>query len=169
MPTYSDSQREYWVKRPRETIHFDTVEFYHPDFGYERLVANQYEDRQFSVNDTLETFQAVAMKVPKVTNQSTDDTQQAMLSFGRIGKNFRETLLKITPLGSIKYSIVAVIRQYEGGIAAPIYERRLYVDKDGISIDANNVSVRLSVNNPAKLTNEAAFYSPSKWIGLQTT
>ncbi len=169
MPDYSTQQREYWVKRPEDVIQFDTVEFFHPDFGYIRLVANQFSDREFDVDGNLETFQAVAMEVPKVTNQSTDNTQQATLFFGRIGKQFRETLLQITPLGAVKFSIEVKLRQYQGGITAPIYERRLYVDKDGISIDSNNVNVRLSVNNPAKLTNEAAFYSPSKWLGLQTT
>ena len=60
-----------------------------------------------------------------------------------------------------------LLRQYEENIVLPIYERRLYVDKNGISINADSVNVRLSVDNPAKLTNEQAFYDPDLWVGLR--
>ncbi len=167
-PTYSQSQREYWSKRPANVLQFFTVEFFHPDFGFIRLVQNQFSDKVFDVDGSPETFQAVAMQVPQVTNQSTDTTKAGTIRFGRIGTQVREALLMITPLGAIDFSIQVKLRQYEDGITEPIYERRLYVNKNGVNINADSVSVQLSVDNPAKLSNETAFYDPSIWTGLQT-
>jgi len=168
-PFYSDQQREYWVKRPGDIklFQFWTVEFQHPDFGFVRLVENQFVDKQFDVDGTLETFTAVSMQVPKVTNQETDTTKAGTIIFGRIGIQFRRKLFMITPLGAITSPITVKLRQYQKNLVSPIYERRLYVAKDGISITAENVNVRLSVDNPAKLTQESQFYDPSIWIGLR--
>ncbi len=166
-PTFSQQQREYWVKRPADLLQFMTVEFEHPDFGFVRLVANQFSDKQFDVDATLETFTAVSMDVPKVTNQSTDSTRAGTIIFGRIGIEFRKKLLMITPLGAITDPITVKLRQYQEGVTLPTYERRLYVARDGISIGSENVNVRLSVDNPAKLTQEGQFYDPAVWVGLK--
>lgn len=166
-PTYSQKQREYWNTRPADILQFFTVEFFHPDFGYVRLVQDQFSDKIFDVDGTPETFQAVAMKLPSVTNQSTDSTRAGVISFGRIGTQFRQKLFMITPFGAITYPIQVKIRQYEYGVTSAIYERRLYVNKNGITINADAVSVQLSVDNPAKLANEGAFYDPALWTGLR--
>lgn len=167
-PTFSQKQREYWVKRPADLLQFMTVEFQHPDFGFVRLVANQFTDKQFDVNGVLETFTAVSMEVPKVTNQSTDSTQAGTVVFGRIGIEFRRKLLQITPLGAIKNPITVKLRQHQEGVTLPTYERRLYVAKNGIAIGSENVNVKLSVDNPAKLTQESQFYDPAVWTGLKS-
>lgn len=166
-PFYSQEQREYWVKRPGGIAKFMTVEFHHPDFGFIRLVADQFFDVKLSVNGILENFTAVSMDLPNVTNQSTDSTRAGAITFGRIGIEFRKKLMQITPLGSITSPITVRLRQYQEDIVLPIYERRLYVAKDGISIGSESVSVRLSVDNPAKLTQESQFYDPSMWVGLK--
>lgn len=166
-PTFSQLQREFWVKRPGNITQFMTVEFQHPDFGFIRLVAEQSISLKFDVDGTLETFNGVAMQVPKVTNQSTDSTRAGTIIFGRIGINFRKKLLEITPLGAITDPITVMLRQYQENITLPVYQRRLYVAKDGISIGSDNVNVRLSVDNPAKLTQESQFYDPAIWIGLK--
>lgn len=166
-PTFSQLQREYWIKRPADLLQFMTVEFEHPDFGFIRLVANQFSDKIFDVDGTPETFQAVSMQVPKVTNQESDTTKAGTVTFGRIGLQFRKTLLQITPLGAITSPITVRLRQYQDGVTAPVYDRRLYVAKDGITISSENVSVRLSVDNPAVLTQEQQFYDPFVWPGLQ--
>lgn len=166
-PTFSELQREYWVKRPSDLLQFMTVEFQHPDFGFIRLVENQFTDKTFDVDGTPELFTATTMRTPKVTNQETDTTKAGTIVFGRIGLNFRNTLMKITPLGAITSPIQVKLRQYQDGVVEPVYERRLYVANDGITITSENVSVRLSVDNPAVLTEEAQFYNPSVWRGLQ--
>lgn len=164
MPTYSDTQLEYWAQRPADVIKYMTVEFSHPDFGFIRLVDNIAPTLQFDVNGQLETFQGVAMDVPEVTNQTTDETQAGTIVFGRIGTDVRMKLMEITPLGAILYPITVKLRQYESG--DNIYERTLYVNREGISISADSVNVRLSVDNPSKLANEQAFYSIETWVGL---
>ena len=169
MTTYSQQQREYWHKRPANIIKYMTVEFYHPDFGYIRLVANQFNDKVFDVNGGDETFTAVSMEIPQVTNQSTNTNRAAALTFGRIGIEVRNKLLEITPVGAISNPISVTIRQYEQvdeDTPVNIYERSLYVSKNGITIGIDTVTVELSVDNPAKLTNQTAFYDPAVWIGL---
>ena len=162
-PTYSESQRKYWTQRPAKIVKFDTVDFYHPDFGNIRLVANQFSDKILNG----ESYQAVSMEFPQITNQTTDTTQAGTIQFGRIGTNVRKKLLEITPFGAIKYPITATLRQFENGITLPIYERTLFVDQSGIRIGSEAVTVQLSVDNPSKLTNKSAFYDPALWKGLQ--
>ena len=162
-PTYSEAQRNYWTQRPADVLKFDTVDFYHPDFGNIRLVANQYSDKILDGS----SYQAVAMDFPQVTNQTTDTTKAGTIQFGRIGTNVRRKLLQITPFGAIKYPITATLRQFEDGVTLPIYERQLFVDQSGIRINADSVTVQLSVDNPSKLTNKTAFYDPKEWVGLQ--
>jgi hypothetical protein len=166
-PTYSATQREYWTRRPANLIKYDAVTFYHPDFGYIRLVGNQLSDKIFDVDGTLQTFQAVSMEVPQVTNQMTDQTKAGTIQFGRIGTDVRQKLLMITPLGGIQYPITVMLYQYQRDIVEPIYERRLYVSKSGIRINSDAVTVQLSVDNPSKLTNKSAFYDPALFKGLQ--
>mgnify|MGYP003643402267 FL=1 len=163
MPTYSNAQRKYWAQRPANVLKFDTVDFSHPDNGNIRLVANQFSDKTLNGD----TYQAVAMEFPQITNQTTDSTKAGSIQFGRIGTQVRQWLLAITPLGAIKYPITATLRQFEDGVTLPIYERRLFVDQNGISINADSVNVKLSVDNPSKLTNKTAFYDPALWKGLQ--
>lgn len=167
-PTFSQLQREYWVKRPADLLQFMTIEFQHPDFGFIRLVQDQFSDKIFDVDGSPETFRAASMKLPKVTNQETDTTRAGTVTFGRIGLEFRKELMKITPLGAITSPITAKLRQYQDGVTAPVYSRRLYVAKDGITITSDSVAVQLSVDNPARLTNEAQFYDPAQWRGLQS-
>lgn len=162
-PTYSDSQREYWVKRPADIAKYDTAVFYHPDFGVIRLIANQFSDKVLNGN----SYQAVSMQIPSVTNQTTDTTKAGTVQFGRIGTDVRKALKKITPVGAIKNPITATLQQFEEGIEMPIYERQLFVDRSGIRINADSVTIQLSVDNPSKLTNKKAFYDPSEWVGLQ--
>ncbi|PHR55967.1 MAG: hypothetical protein COA43_14715 [Robiginitomaculum sp.] len=160
---YSQQQKEFLAKRPADVIQYDTVEFFHPDFGYIRLLANQFSDQVFEGV----SYQAASMQLPKVTSQSTDDTRAGSVIFGRIGVIVRQKLLQITPLGAIKYPIKATLRQFQSGVKT--YERRLYVGRDGVSIGVDNAEFRLSVDNPAKLANEGAFYDPSVFLGLQTS
>ncbi len=167
-PTFSELQRNYWVRRPADLLQFMTAEFQHPDFGFIRLVQGQFSNKIFDVDGSPETFRAASMTLPKVTNQQTDSTRAGDITFGRIGFEFRKELMKITPLGAITSPITVKLRQYQDGVTAPVYSRRLYVAKDGITITSESVSVRLSVDNPARLTEESSFYDPEQWRGLQS-
>ena len=118
-------------------------------------------DRQKHFKLHLCEFRKLPIKAPI-------QRELALFVFGRIGSDVRQKLLMITPLGAINSPIQVKLRQYEDGVVAPIYERRLYVNKNGININADSVSIQLSVNNPAKLTNEGAFYDPDVWTGLRT-
>lgn len=167
LETYSEKQREYWVKRPANVLQFMTLELFHPDFDFIRLVANQFSNKTFLVGNDLQEFTAVSMVLPAVTNQETDSTRAGAITFGNLGLNFRRELLKITPFGAIMFPITVMLRQYEDGVDEPIYQRRLYVGNNGITISTDNVSIQLSVDNPARLTKQDQFYDPEVWTGLQ--
>ena len=161
--TYSQAQREWWAKRPKDRLKYMAVVFYHPDFGYIRLVGNQQSDKSLGGN----TFQAVSMVLPSVTNQSSDNQSPGSIQFGRIGTDVRRKLMQITPLGAIKYPITAQLLQFEQGIFEPIYDRSLFVASNGIQIGSDNVNIQLAIDNPSKLTDKKSFYDPSEWVGLQ--
>jgi len=165
MSNYTVEEAEYLNMRPANVIVYNTAEFYHPDFGHVYLVQDQIFDKQLTVDGVPKTFQATQMKVPDVTAQSTDTTEAGNVNFGNVGLYFREKLAQITPLGAIKYPIECKIRKHKND--SVIYERSLYVANDGITIDPDNVSVKLSVDNPAKLTTTALFYDPALFVGLQ--
>ncbi len=160
--TYSQQQREYWAKRPANVIKYMTVTFYHPDFDYIRLVANQYATKTFDGDD----YQPVSMQLPEVTNQSSDQTDLGNIVFGKGGVQVKEKIEMITPLGGIKHPITVTLRQYEG--TGKIFEKTVLVAANGLTIGSDNVSVRLSVDNIARLTNKRAFYEPAMWKGLQS-
>jgi len=163
---YSETQKEYWAKRPANVINYDCVVFYHPDFGYINLVGNQFVDKTFTLDGDPVTFQAVAMESPGITAQATDNTQAGTIVFGRIGLTVRQKLMQITPLGAIKYPITARLLNYQTGVSEPIYDRLLYVDKDGVLINNESVNIKLSIDNPAKLTKKDLFYDPAVFTGL---
>lgn len=159
---YTQEQKEFLAQRPANVITYEAVEFAHIDFGTIRLVANQFSDQVFEGN----TYQAVSMRVPKTTSQGADSTRAGSVVFGRIGTQVRSLMLQITPANSINTPITATIIHFQNGTR--IYERRLYVDINGVTITSDNVEFKLSVDNPAKLSNQIAFYDPSLFIGLQS-
>lgn len=167
--SYTESQREYWTQRPANVRKDETVEFYHPDFGYIRLVANLFNNKDFMVDGVMQTFTAAEMIVPSATDQGVDTTESGSIKFGRVGQRFRDALLRITPAGAIRHGIRVTLRAYREGVATPIYERVVFVRANGISIGAETVSVALSVDNPAILRNKTRFYDPTIWLGLQST
>lgn len=166
---YSDEQKQYFIKRPANVLYYEAVQFYHPDFGYIRLVGNQYKDKAFTIDSSSESFQAVSMEVPTVTNQSTDNTQAGTIIFGRIGVDVRNKLKMITPSGSVNYPIEARLLQFRSDdLTGPVYDRTVYVDNDGIVINQDTVNIKLAVKNPAKATRKDLFYDPAIFVGLQT-
>ena len=161
--SYSDEQKQYYNKKPGNVVRYLAFTFYHPDFGYKRLVANQLKDKTLGGN----VFTAASMKAPAVTNQSTDDANIGSISFGRIGQQFREAIDQITPVGAIKYPIDVKMEQYlSTDTANNIFERDVYVAPNGISISSESVNVRLTVDNPQKITEKDKFYDPTIFIGL---
>jgi len=163
---YTQQQREYLHKRPANIAQYETVEFSHPDFGSVYLVADQVLTKYFNVSGIDTAFTPVSMSIPSDTNQKTDSSNAGTIQFARVGMQFRAKLKAITPSGALK-PITATIRVYQTDVINPVYERQLFVAGNGININEEAVTVKLSFDNPAKVTKQKYFYDPSIFIGLQ--
>ena len=157
----SDAQRDYWVKREKIS-EYATVEFYHPDFGSINLVENQFFNKTFKVNGVDTEFTAVRAEIPRQP-QNDAGNAKAQIKFGRIGIQVIEKLRSIqdtfTPIN-------ANVRVYLDGSEEPTLEYKMFVDKQGVSLDRDNCTVTLSYLNPFNLQNQF-YYSPSIFTGLQ--
>jgi len=156
-----EEQLLYWSTW-KKTARYQTIEFYHPDFGQILLVANQFFDKEFSIDGVVKTFTPVHAEVPDQPNRAGNQSY-AKIKFGRIGINFRQQLRKINQRFE---PINCNLRIYEDGVTDPINEYFLFVQPGGIEMDKFNVTVTLGYDNPSKLSVQS-FYDPSTFTGLQ--
>ncbi len=112
-----------------------------------------------SIGGLAVPFQPVAMEIPKVTNG------QATIKFARIGQQFRSKLRMITLENSFT-PISVTIRLYKSNLVQPTFVSSLFVDNNGISLSEEAVTVRLSADNPSKISQSKYFYDPSVFVGL---
>lgn len=162
---YLSEQVEFYNKKPRDIIQYNTVEFSADDLDTVRLVANQHFNKQFYVDGILQTFTAVSMKMPNVSNQNSDTSTQSTLYFGRISNVLLPILRERDPLLSHN-PITATMRMYRSDQDDPIYTLSAYIPKDGITYDGDNVNIKLSADNPSRLGLPTLFYDPAIWTGL---
>lgn len=164
---YTDEQLAFFNTKPSNIAKFNTVEFSNIIAGQKRILAcgtnGPYKDMVF---EGL-TYQAVRCEIPDVTTQDTENNSVGQITFSRIGTETRQYLRLINagivvPADAV---IDVTIRIYQEGITNPIYERKVYVGQNGISIDQENVTVSLQVDNPSKIT-YIPFYSPDVYTGL---
>ncbi len=154
-------QRKFWATLEK-VEEFQTIEFYHPDFGHIYLVADKYFDVTLNLNGVPTVFKPVHAEVPKNISQ-TKSQSFAKIKFGRIGIEFRKKLRQIKQnFGSIQCNL----RLFKKGVNSPIQEYFMFVQPNGIQMDEFNVTVTLGYDNPAKLSVQA-FYDPSIFSGLQ--
>lgn len=164
MPYLSD-QVEYYNKKNSAEAQYLTIEFFADDIEPIRLVANQTFDKQFYVDGQLKTFKGVSMSLPAVTNQESLSSKAGTVNFGRIANELIPILKGRDPLDSLN-PIFATQRNYIESKPEPIYTRTTNVASNGISMDKDNVSIKLAVDNPAKISLPVKFYDPSVFIGL---
>jgi len=162
---YTQAQKQFIHKRPKNVTLYETVEFNHDDFGSIYLVANQVFTKSFTVNGVSTEFRPVNMTIPSSTDIRADSSAAGVIKFGRIGNDIRDKLKQITPSGRLK-PIRAVIRVYQSGLTNPTFEKHLFVADNGISRDESSVAVQLSFDNPALITQQKYFYDPSIFVGL---
>jgi len=160
MPTKLE-QRKFWATLEK-LEEFQTIEFYHPDFGYIHLVVDKYFDVILNLNGTPTVFKPVHAEVPKNMSQ-TKSQSFAKIKFGRIGVEFRKALRQI------KQTLTPIqcnLRTFIQGVDNPINEYFMFVQPNGIQMDEFNVTVTLGYDNPAKLSIQS-FYDPAVFTGLQ--
>ena len=154
----TNEQRKFWATLEK-VEEYQTIEFYHPDFGHIYLVVDKFFDVTLNLNGVPTVFKPVHAEVPKNMSQ-TKSQSFAKIKFGRIGIEFRKALRQITQ------NFVAIqcnLRLFKKGVDTP-----MYVQPNGIQMDEFNVTVSLGYDNPAKLSVQA-FYDPAIFTGLKNS
>ncbi len=153
MPTY----REYKAQRPNR-IMYETVEFYHPTFGYVRLVADQvfpktlggvvYEPCRFELTES---------------QQSNTPVIDSTLKFSQLAQDFKQKL-KAWKGFSRATPITCTIRRFDAAnMSIALNAWTLYVSD--CNMDGTDVNVSLSMSNPLN-RNIGRSYDPAEWPGL---
>ncbi|QDY42235.1 hypothetical protein [Candidatus Pantoea soli] len=154
MPSF----REYKQQRPTRGL-YDTLTFYHPSFGYVRLV-----DKQF-YNKTLGgvVYQPARFEVEE-SQQSGIPVIDVTVKLGRVS-SYVKALMKQWK-GASRLTAITVTRQIfdSGDVSVPIKSWQLYVKT--VDIDAESASVTLSVTNPLN-NNVGRLYDSREYTGLQ--
>lgn len=154
MPTY----REFKAQRPNR-IMYETVEFYHPTFGYVRLVADQVFPK------TLGGVQYAPCRFELTeSQQSNTPVIDSTLKFSQLAADFKQKLkawkgfYRATP-------ITCTIRRFDSlNMSTAVNSWTLYVSD--CNMDGTDVNVSLSMSNPLN-RNIGRLYDPAEWPGLQ--
>jgi hypothetical protein len=152
------SLREWKERRPASDLK-QTVEFYHPAFGYYRVVNNLFLPASFGRND----YEPARFSVTEPA-QDGRVTIAMTITFVAATEHVRKTLKswrgasRMTAI-SCKYGIWEAI-----GDLSALKAYTLYV-KD-ISIDANNVTISSGMTNPLTLANPI-IYTTENYPGLK--
>ncbi|HBR6512689.1 TPA: hypothetical protein L9121_000096 [Klebsiella pneumoniae] len=155
MPTL----REWKERRPASDIK-QTVEFYHPAFGYYRVVNNLFRPATFGGN----AFEPARFSVTEPAQDGTAVISMT-ITFVAATEHVRQTLkswrgaARMTPIKCLYQQWNAI------GDASSMKDWTLYVND--ISADASNVTVTAGKTNPLTLAN-TIIYTTKDYPGLIT-
>ncbi|WP_426713059.1 hypothetical protein [Cronobacter muytjensii] len=154
MPTF----RAYKQQRPTRGL-YDTITFYHPSFGYVRLVDKQFFDKMLGG----QVYQPARFEIEE-SQQSGTPVIDATVKLGRLSSDIKALMKKWK--GASRLTAITATRQIfdSGDVSAPIKSWQLYVKT--VDIDADAASVTLSVTNPLN-NNIGRLYDPQEYTGLQ--
>lgn len=154
MPTY----RAYKQQRPTRGL-YDTITFYHPSFGYVRLVDKQFFPKTLGGQE----FAPARFEIEE-SQQSGTPVIDATVKLGRLSTDVKLLMKKWK--GAARLTAITATRQVfdSGDVSASIKSWQLYVKT--VDIDSDAASVTLSVTNPLN-NNIGQLYDPSEYTGLQ--
>lgn len=154
MPSY----RQYKQQRPMRGL-YDTLTFYHPSFGYIRLVDKQFFPKTLGG----QTYTPARFEIEE-SQQSGTPVIDATVKLGRLSTNIKSLMAKWR--GASRLTAIKATRQIfdSGDVSAPIKSWELYVKT--VDIEADAASVSLSVTNPLN-NNIGRLYDPEEYTGLQ--
>ncbi|WP_213796966.1 hypothetical protein [Klebsiella michiganensis] len=153
MPTL----REWKERRPASDIK-QTVEFYHPTFGYYRVVNKLFRETSFGGD----VYQPAAFEITEPTQNGSAIITMA-ITFLQGAEDVRNTLKNWTGAGRMT-PITCKYQQWNAiGDATPMKTRSLFV-KD-VGADGSNVTVNSGKTNPLTLANPI-IYTTKDYPGL---
>lgn len=149
--------REWKERRPASDVK-QTVEFYHPSFGYYRVVNNLFKPASFGGN----TFEPARFNVTEPAQDGTAVISMT-ITFVAGSEHARQTLKSWRGAGRMT-AIQCRYQQWDAiGDASPMKTWSLYV-KD-VSADASNVTINSGKTNPLTLANPI-IYTTKDYPGL---
>ncbi|HHT0320921.1 TPA: hypothetical protein ACTW78_003118 [Raoultella planticola] len=155
MPTL----REWKERRPASDIK-QTIEFYHPAFGYYRVVNKLFREAMFGGNQ----YQPAAFSIVEPTQDGSAIISMA-ITFLQGAEEVRSVLKSWKGSGRMT-PITGKYQQWNAvGDAAPLKTWSLFV-KD-VGADGSNVTVNLGKTNPLTLANPI-IYTTKDYPGLIT-
>lgn len=155
MPTL----REWKERRPASDIK-QTVEFYHPSFGYYRVVNNLFRPANFAGN----TFEPARFGVTEPAQDGTAAIAMT-ITFVAATEHVRQTLKSWRGAGRMNPLLCRYQQWNAVGDATPLKTWTLYV-KD-VSADGSNVTISAGKTNPLTLANPI-IYTIKDYPGLIT-
>lgn len=155
MPTL----REWKERRPASDIK-QTVEFYHPAFGYYRVVNKLFREAMFGGNQ----YQTAAFSIVEPTQDGSAIISMA-ITFLQGAEDVRNTLKSWKGAGRMT-PIICKYQQWNAiGDADPMKTWSLFVKDCGA--DGSNVTVNSGKTNPLTLANPI-IYTTKDYPGLIT-
>lgn len=154
MPSY----REYKQQRPTRGL-YDTITFYHPSFGYIRLVNKQF----FAKTLGDQVYMPARFEIEE-SQQSGTPVIDATVKLGRLSTDVKALMKKWK--GAARLTAITATRQIFDSIdvSAPTKSWQLYVKT--VDIDPDSASLTLSMTNPLN-NNIGRPYDPVEYTGLQ--
>lgn len=153
------SKETFWTQKPT-TPEYWTITFYHAEFGYIRLVANQYADVTLGGN----VYTACGMQI-QPPDQSRDPDPVLTVSFSRIavGRQFKQALSQIT-IGGRLMPISVNFSRWAEGLTVESFD--LYVaDDSGVSFNNDGVQVKAVDDNSLRY-DVSRIYNIEEYTGL---
>ncbi|POP43371.1 hypothetical protein CHU33_15955 [Superficieibacter electus] len=155
MPTL----REWKERRPASDIK-QTVEFYHPAFGYYRVVNNLFRNATFGGNE----FEPARFSVTEPAQDGTAVIEMT-ITFLAASEKVRDKL-KVWRGGGRMQPITCRYQQWDAiGDASPMKTWSLFVKE--VSADGSNVTIKAGKTNPLTLANPN-IYTTKDYPGLVT-
>lgn len=154
MPSF----REYKQQRPTRGL-YDTITFYHPSFGYVRLVNKQF----FAKVLGGQTYTPARFEIEE-SQQSGTPVIDATVKLGRLSTDVKSLMKQWK--GAARLTAITATRQIFDSIdvSAPTKSWQLYVKT--VDIDTDSASITLSMTNPLN-NNIGRLYDPVEYTGLQ--
>ncbi|MDI7527972.1 hypothetical protein QLY69_21450, partial [Cronobacter sakazakii] len=117
MPSF----REYKQQRPTRGL-YDTITFYHPSFGYVRLVDKQFFDKTLGGK----VFKPARFEIEE-SQQSGTPVIDATVKLGRLSSDIKALMKKWK--GASRLTAITATRQIfdSGDVSVPIKSWQLYV------------------------------------------
>lgn len=153
------TKEEFWTQKSSQPELW-TITFYHVEFGYIRLVANQFTDITIGGN----VYQACAMQIqPPSQTKEPDPTLSVSFSRIHVGRQFKQALSQIT-IGGRLTPISVNFSRWIQGVAAESFD--LFVaDDSGISFNTDGVQVKAVDDNSLRY-DVSRIYNIEEYSGL---